>query len=178
MPHKCTIWAGSPPAVFFPHQRPPRNRTRATRQSAIHGSVPDVLIYVIANTCSFEEYYPQKKKNPGGPRWKPRYLAALLPATDQWVIPVLCTEVNAFGTIPVLVSVEVLQSCFLEDWSSPLGLSNSKRFMAVTQFEERHGKREARRRAMTIRHLLERKGQCLWTIGPNTTVRDAICRNG
>ena len=27
---------------------------------------------------------------------------------------------------------------------------------------------------MTIRHLLERKGQCLWTIGPNTTVRDAI----
>jgi len=27
---------------------------------------------------------------------------------------------------------------------------------------------------MTIRHLLERKGRCLWTIGPNTTVRDAI----
>ena len=27
---------------------------------------------------------------------------------------------------------------------------------------------------MTIRHLLEQKGRRLWTIGPNTTVRDAI----
>src|SRR3974390_1134844 len=27
---------------------------------------------------------------------------------------------------------------------------------------------------MTIRHLLERKGGCVWAIGPNTTVRDAI----
>src|SRR3974390_329845 len=36
-------------------------------------------------------------------RVKTRYLAALSPATDQWVIPVLCTAVNAFGTIPVVV---------------------------------------------------------------------------
>src|SRR3974390_2653868 len=56
--------------------------------------------------------------------------------------------------------------------------TQNETILAVTKFEERHGKREARRRAMTIRHLLERKGQCLWTIGPNTTVRDAICRNG
>src|SRR3974377_2107189 len=36
-------------------------------------------------------------------RVKTRYLAALSPATDQWVIPVLCTAGNAFGTIPVVV---------------------------------------------------------------------------
>ena len=35
-------------------------------------------------------------------------LSRLSPATAQWVIPVVCTEVNGFGTIPVLVSIEVL----------------------------------------------------------------------
>jgi CBS domain-containing protein len=34
----------------------------------------------------------------------------------------------------------------------------------------------ARRRAMTVKHLLEQKGRDLWTIGPDVTVLDAIAK--
>jgi signal-transduction protein with cAMP-binding, CBS, and nucleotidyltransferase domain len=36
--------------------------------------------------------------------------------------------------------------------------------------------REARRRAMTIKQLLERKSKCLWTIAPDASVLDAISK--
>ena len=61
---------------------------------------------------------------------KTRYLAALSPATDQWVIPVLCTAVNAFGTIPVVVLF--LGGLVVAAWIIEL-----KTILAATQFEER-----------------------------------------